>query len=107
MTPLAIGQWCGIHVDGISLRAGEASFAIDTEEAGKDHDGVALARGWERLMLTKYELTFSYFCSDDAGQCGCARRILALCYPFILFMKCWAHQVNLMVKHLLSQSESK
>lgn len=42
--------------------------------------------------------------SDNAGQCGKAQRILALQPPYIVWMLCWAYQVNLMVGHLMSQS---
>jgi hypothetical protein len=45
-----------------------------------------------------------YFCSNNAGQCARARHILALQIPHIIWMFCWAHQVNLMVGHLMSKS---
>ena len=48
-----------------------------------------------------------YFCSDDAGQCARARRILSLRYPYIIWTRCWAHQINLMVKALLKSSSFK
>ena len=33
--------------------------------------------------------------------CSRARRILALRHPRMLLMRCWAHQIDLMVKALL------
>lgn len=39
--------------------------------------------------------------TDNAGQCGRARRILALRYPNIAFMYCFAHDVNNLVKAVL------
>ena len=46
--------------------------------------------------------TISYLNTDDAGQCGRGRRILSLRYPSKIIGKCWAHQVNLMVKYVLT-----
>jgi hypothetical protein len=38
---------------------------------------------------------------DNAGQCGRARRILALRHPDIIFLHCFAHDVNNLVKEVL------
>ena len=35
---------------------------------------------------------------DEAGHCARAKRILSLRYPHRYFGKCYAHQVNLIVK---------
>ena len=82
---------------------------LKSELSGSNHHGLALAGVYEKLMFETYsnEHIFHYLCTDDAGQCGRARRILALRYPFIMFHKCWAHQINLMVKALLTRYQFK
>ena len=37
-------------------------------------------------------------CTDDAGQCARAKRILSLRFPALYFGRCYAHQVHLIVK---------
>eukprot|EP00644_Phytophthora_capsici_P017236 jgi/Phyca11/122534/e_gw1.48.316.1 len=39
--------------------------------------------------------------TDDAGQCARARRILALRWPNIIFLRCFAHDINNLVKAVL------
>ena len=90
-----------IHIEGVILTLGVVTFLIKSLEAAFVHHALAVARGWETLLFQTFTHKFHYFASDDAGQCGRARRILALRYPFILFICCWAHQINLMVKALL------
>ena len=95
-----------IHVEGVLITLGGRSFMLESNLSGYKHHGIAVARGWQCLLMETYhKYTFHYFCSDDAGQCGRARRILALRFPFIIFNRCWAHQVNLMVKALLQRSQ--
>ena len=69
------------------------------------HDGVATAAQIERAFKNP-ELhvdigkTFSGATTDEAGQCARAKRILSLRYLHMYFGKCYAHQVNLIVKDL-------
>ena len=42
--------------------------------------------------------------TDDAGQCARAKRILALRFPNVYSGRCYAHQVNLIVKDVLKAS---
>ena len=108
---LAIDGWSNVnkmHIEGVILTAGVASFPLDAPEADFEHHGIAVARGWETFLCTAYpKYTFCYHVSDDAGQCARGRRILALRHPYMLLMRCWAHQVNLMVKALLGLSDFK
>ena len=60
-----------------------------------------MARGWESFLSTYPDYTFSYHLYDDAGQCASAHCILDLRHPHMIFQRCWAHQINLMVKALL------
>jgi hypothetical protein len=90
------------HLDGIILYVGGHAYSLETIKSGPEHDGLAVARDWEHLLKKHGELyPISYHCSDDAGQCARARRILRLRWPHVLFTKCFAHQVNLMVGALL------
>ncbi|EEY59596.1 uncharacterized protein PITG_12171 [Phytophthora infestans T30-4] len=44
--------------------------------------------------------------TDNAGQCGSARRILALRWPNVTFLFCFAHCINNIVKAVLKSSFS-
>lgn len=94
-------------LEGVMLKAGPTSFLLTSVQPGTDHHAIAVAAMWEEIMTNHakaYLPRLRYFLSDDAGQCGRARRILALRHPHILWIKCWAHQVNLMVGHLMSRT---
>jgi hypothetical protein len=91
-----------VHLEGVVLKAGDGFFALQADQADCEHHGIAVAKGWERLLFIHIRAyPIKYFLSDDAGQCGRVRRILALRFPYMLFMRCWAHQINLMVRTLL------
>ena len=65
------------------------------------HDWVATAEQIGKAWLKTekdFGITFSDVTTDEAGQCGRAKRILALRYPDMYFGKCYAHQVNLIIK---------
>ena len=90
------------HIESIIVSVGGTTFPVGMDGCGTEHDGLSIARFLERLLKThgnKYNI--KYVCTDDAGQCGRARRILALRYPHLVFMRCYAHQINLMVCALL------
>ena len=95
-----------IHIEGVILKAGDEFFALQADQADYEHDGMAVARGWEVLIIRvgdEYHGLY-YFLSDDAGQCSRARRILALRHPHMIWMRCWAHQINLMVHSLIKNA---
>jgi Protein of unknown function (DUF 659) len=95
-----------IHIEGVILKAGDGFFALQADQADYEHDGMAVAQGWEGLIIRfgdEYD-GLHYFLSDDAGQCARARRILALRHPHMIWMRCWAHQINLMVRTLLESA---
>lgn len=94
-------------LEGVMLKAGPTSFLLTSVKPGSEHHALAVAAMWEDIMSNHartYLPRLRYFLSDDAGQCARARRILALRHPHILWIKCWAHQVNLMVGHLMSRT---
>jgi hypothetical protein len=102
-----------VHVEAVAMTVGSKSYLIDTVEAGSINIGVYVASCWEteleniftylvkEVMKTETPHRIHYFVSDDAGQCGKARRILALRNPTVVFQKCMAHQVNLMVAFVI------
>ncbi|KAK1934141.1 hypothetical protein P3T76_011344 [Phytophthora citrophthora] len=59
---------------------------------GSRHDGVAIGEQMESVMkdITAKGWQIGAVVTDDAGQCGRARRILALRHPRIAFIRCFA-----------------
>ena len=101
-----------VHIQGVMVKAGPKSFLLSTYKEGDTHHALAIAKVWEEDILRTdtlrpYAHKVKYFVSDNAGQCARARRILSLRHPYILFHKCWAHQVNLMVGHLVQTPQFK
>ena len=103
------------HMEDLILTLDCFNFAIDSIKGDSEHNGIAVAWGIEQIF-TKLEsdydvnsegwwppITINYYCSDDAGQQARARRILARRFPHILWVRCYAHQINLMVKALLNK----
>lgn len=107
------GQYVGLSSDGwmninknhilaVVLTCNDFHFTLDSVQCGDEHHGIAVAQETEAFFLElakeddRYGAQFDvrYFCSDDAGQCARARRMLALRWPHMIFMKCFAHQVS-------------
>lgn len=89
----SIDGWKGVNkilVDGVTLRIARSVFPVE-----------CWLGGWVELLFGLEYGSWCYFCSDDTGNCGKARHILALRHPDIILNKCWAHQINLMVKPFL------
>lgn len=66
-----------------------------------EHHGIATANLIETAFTKVFDdlgLQVSCVVTDDAGQCQRAKRILSLRFPHMYFGKCYAHQVNLIVK---------
>ncbi|ETI56999.1 hypothetical protein F443_00643 [Phytophthora nicotianae P1569] len=70
---------------------------------GSRHDGLAIAQQMEDVMeeLIASQWNVGSAVTDNAGQCRRARGILALRYPNIVFLFCFAHDVNNLVKAVL------
>ncbi|KAG3111280.1 hypothetical protein PI125_g9301 [Phytophthora idaei] len=70
------------------------------------HDGFTLARQLETIMIDAEDNGWNIgaVVTDDAGQCSRARRILALRWPNVIFLKCFAHDINNLVKSILRSS---
>ena len=68
------------------------------------HDGFSTAQLIERAMLATEEhlgMSIGSVVTDDASYCARAKQILALRFPNKYFGRCYAHQVNLIVKDIL------
>lgn len=95
---LMVDGWMDIakqHVIGVVLRCGSIRVTYDSVPCGSDHDAISNAREMEHLLirLGQDHLMPSSVCTDDAGQCGRMRRILALRWPSIVWIHCFAHQI--------------
>lgn len=47
-----------------------------------------------RIIQTEYFAILVAIVTDASGECHKARRVLALKYPDIVFLDCYAHQVR-------------
>ncbi|KAE8977007.1 hypothetical protein PR003_g26517 [Phytophthora rubi] len=74
---------------------------------GSRHDGLELASQMEKLMEEAEAGGWNIggVVTDDAAQCGRARRILALRWPRVIFVKCFAHDMNNLMKSVLRINE--
>lgn len=96
------------HITGIILQGDNVWVTFDDNgnvNTSDVHHGIMVAQEMEEIMNRVQnahpDLRFRAICTDDAGQYGRARRILALRHPHWHFGKCFAHQVNLIVKMVL------
>ena len=108
---LIVDGWVDVnrcHIDGYILKVGGEDSPLCAIEASAEGHAIAVAKDWESLIVDGHADipgAICYLVSDDAGACSRARRILKLRHPHVVFVMCWAHQINLMVKHLLQGSE--
>ncbi|KAF4148549.1 hypothetical protein GN958_ATG02248 [Phytophthora infestans] len=94
------------HLLGCQLALFEAVTTIGLLSTDSSHDGFTLAKQWETIMADAEDKTWKIgaVVTDDAGQCRRARRILALRWPNAVFLKCFAHDINNLVKSILRSS---
>jgi hAT family C-terminal dimerisation region len=88
----------------LSLFGLVTSFAV--EPAGDKHDGINIAKLLEGVIKDAIIQGWNIgsVITDDAGQCGKARRILTLRWPKVAFLRCFAHDINNLVKLVLRTS---
>ncbi|EGZ26292.1 hypothetical protein PHYSODRAFT_297618 [Phytophthora sojae] len=79
-----------MHVLGCMASLFGRVMTYGLRPAGDRHDGIAIAQQMEGVLE---ELL--------ASECGRARRILALRYPNIAFVYCFAHDINNLAKAVL------
>ncbi|ETM36196.1 hypothetical protein L914_17062 [Phytophthora nicotianae] len=75
-------------------------------KTGSRHDGVAIAQQMKQVMKKMEEEGWNIGAAvtDNAGQCGRARRILSLRWPQVAFSICFAHELNNLVR-VVSKTE--
>jgi hypothetical protein len=78
---ILIDTWQNISkvpIEGVLLKAGTKTFALESLTANSEHHGISVARDWEILVRQRISTDnqFRYFLSDDAGQCSCAQKFL-------------------------------
>eukprot|EP00644_Phytophthora_capsici_P018642 jgi/Phyca11/132663/e_gw1.206.13.1 len=91
------------HLLGVHLTLFGNVYIEGMHKVDSDHHGCAIARQMENLIveLSRDEWVIGSAITDDAGQCRRARGILALRWPNIYFGKCFAHDINNLVKAVL------
>lgn len=92
------------HLLGCQLSLHGNVCALGLYPTNHRHDGVAIAEQMEKIMLEVQAKgwVIGAVVTDDAGQCSRARRILALRWPRVVFVRCFAHAVNNLVKAVLN-----
>lgn len=92
-----------VHVMGSIVGVLGLRYVLEAKEERFSHDGLAAASAISCVLdrLKSDGVAIGAVCTDDAGQCGRARRILALRYPSLVFLRCIVPQMNLFMKHVL------
>ncbi|KAJ0412547.1 hypothetical protein ATCC90586_006914 [Pythium insidiosum] len=90
------------HVLACQLSLFGATHTFAMVQVGSRHDGLVIAEELENQIELaigeKHRWVIGACVTDNAGQCGRARRVLALRWPNIVFLHCFAHAVNNLVK---------
>ncbi|RLN86611.1 hypothetical protein BBJ28_00024937 [Nothophytophthora sp. Chile5] len=91
------------HLLGCQLALFGIISTIGLDATNSRHDGLALAEQMERIMISVVDAGWHLgaVVTDNAGQCSRARRILALRWPKVVFLICFAHDINNLVKSIL------
>ncbi|GMF30916.1 unnamed protein product [Phytophthora fragariaefolia] len=105
---LLCNMWQNIakaHLLGCQLALFGIVAAFGLYPTGARYDGAAIAQEMEKVMATvetKGWKIGGVVTDDDAGQCGRARRILALRHPRVAFVHCFANDISNLVKAVLN-----
>ncbi|KAG6969690.1 hypothetical protein JG687_00003069 [Phytophthora cactorum] len=87
-----------VHLLGVQLTLFGVALTYVLPPAGDHHDRLAIAEELEKIMKKALNENRN---TDNASQCARARRISALRWPQMIFMFCFAHDVNNLVKAIL------
>ncbi|GMF51196.1 unnamed protein product [Phytophthora fragariaefolia] len=94
------------HLLGCQLLLFGRSLTYRLPKAGSRHDGLAIAQ--EMVAILKRAISEGWnigaVVTGNAGQCGRALRILALRWPKVTFLFCFAHCINNIVKAVLKST---
>ncbi|GLE07175.1 hypothetical protein PINS_up017150 [Pythium insidiosum] len=87
-------------------RQGQRSLQMDP---GTEHDGIALTKIMDRVIenVRTKELQPGSCVTDNAGVCEKIRGLLIKRHPDMVFLKCFAHDINNLVKDVLKSNFSK
>eukprot|EP00918_Siedleckia_nematoides_P046603 GHVU01102141.1.p1 GENE.GHVU01102141.1~~GHVU01102141.1.p1 ORF type:complete len:400 (-),score=55.52 GHVU01102141.1:627-1826(-) len=118
--PVAVDSWENIantHMMGVLVGPGRKAFPYEyalgnggNVHTGTEFHGIAMAKELEVVMKSVSQfsgVTVGAMVSDDAGQLGKGRRLLALHYPYVYFGKCYAHDVNNTFKAVFFRTSMK
>jgi hypothetical protein len=96
------------HLMGNLLSFGEIT-TFDVQAVSSRHDAIATAIDLEGVMNRVIDKGWNLgaVVTDDAGQCRKARKILARRSPSVVFLFCFAHCVNNLVKQVLKTAFAK
>lgn len=91
------------HLLGVQLTLFGVVLTYSLEPCDDRHDGLSTAEDLETIIkrAIKDGWSIGACVTDNAGQCGRARRILAIRWPNIVFIICFAHDVNNLVRSVL------
>jgi hypothetical protein len=80
-------------------------FTYGIRSTGTEHHALVIAKQLEEILMEMQESGWNVgaIVTDNAGQCGRARRILARRWPKISFLRCFAHDINNLVKAVLKR----
>jgi hypothetical protein len=81
------------HILGVILSLASLYVTFSTFTCGSRHDGLAIAKHLESILLSMIAQGWDVgtVVTDNTDNCARARRILALRWPKIVFMFCYAH----------------
>ncbi|POM76825.1 Hypothetical protein PHPALM_5899 [Phytophthora palmivora] len=103
------GVWQNIakdHLLGVQLVLFGVILTYSLLPVGDRHDGIVIAEDLEKVLKRAHSEKWNIgaIVTDNAGQCGRARRILTLRWPQIVVLHCFAHDSNNLVKAVLKTS---
>ncbi|POM61563.1 hypothetical protein PHPALM_29402 [Phytophthora palmivora] len=98
-----------VHLLGCMLALFGTIVTYGLFATGSRHDGIAIAQQMENVIkeIEAKGWRIGAVVTDNAGQCGRARRILALRHTRIAYVRCFAHDINNLVKAVLNSAFRK
>jgi hypothetical protein len=94
------------HIIGVILSLAGLCVTFGTFTCGNRHDGLAIVEDLESILLSMIAQGWhvGIVITDNADNCARAQHILALRWPKIVFLFCYVHQMNLLVKDVIATS---
>jgi len=94
----------------VIAHAGDFLCLVKDYLCDTNHEGLTAATSMVSQMEDALEMfearEVGSFCMDDALYMARAQKILALFMPWVIFVKCMAHQMNLLMKDILAVLEN-